>query len=249
MKTKSAFFAMLLAAVLVGCAREPDRRHIVILIDVSGSIERTALDQAFKAVDGLVSHLQRGDRIAIIPILGDAQAEIPGRILRFDIPARRQAYDADLRSFRLKLQASLTEVQANAMAHPASKTDILGSVALAAQELRMNAGKFARRELAILSDYIQEDSNLNFRKDERLANGRAASKFAVALTKANNPDFDRSVTVYLGVLRSKEYAELNSSRREALEEFWMKYVKNSGANPTFVLDGPGLLEKGLIDPM
>jgi hypothetical protein len=50
----------------------------VMLPDVSGSIDRQALKQAFNAIDELISHLRRGDRIAIIPILGDC----PNRGLR-----------------------------------------------------------------------------------------------------------------------------------------------------------------------
>jgi hypothetical protein len=231
---------------LLGCGRKPDHRQIVLLIDVSASIEPGALEQSFKAVDMLVAHLHRGDRISIIPILGDAESETSGRILRFDVPQRRQAYDADLRSFRLKLQASLSEMQANALAHPGSKTDILGSVAFAAQEFKMDSGKFRGRELGILSDFIQEDSELNFRKDKRLANRHTATKFAAALTKENTPDLFKGVTVYLGLMRSKEYAGLSQNRREALKEFWIEYFKTSGARPAFAADGVGMLEEELL---
>src|SRR5205823_1994569 len=134
MSFRSVFFVLLLAAGLFGCGQQPEARHVVILIDVSESIDRTALEQAFKAIDDLVGRLHRGDRIAVIPILGDAQAEASGRITRFQVPTNRQAYDSDLHKFRLGLGASLKEMQAKAVAHPGRKTDILGSVALAGQE-------------------------------------------------------------------------------------------------------------------
>src|SRR6478752_2207631 len=123
MKIKKTLIVLMLAGALLGCGkREP--RHIVILPDVSGSIDRESLEQAFKAIDELAGHLQRGDRLTIIPILGDAAAEASGNILRFEVPPNRQAYDTDLRTFRSKLNASLKEMQTNAMAHPGAKTDI-----------------------------------------------------------------------------------------------------------------------------
>ena|SRR5258708_2997110 len=39
-------------------------------------------------------------------------AEASGRIIRFEVPTNRQAYDSDLRSFRAKLRVSLEEMEA-----------------------------------------------------------------------------------------------------------------------------------------
>jgi len=155
MTTKKILIAFVLAVALLGCGkREP--RHIVIMPDVSGSIDRESLEQAFKAVDELASRLQRGDRLTIIPILGDAEAEASGRILRFEVPANRQAYDTDLRNFRSKLDYSLKTMEANAIAHPGAKTDILGSITLAEQEFEAADSK-SYKVLLILSDFIEED--------------------------------------------------------------------------------------------
>ena len=133
MKLKRTLIQCVLAVALLGCGkREP--RHIIILPDISGSIDRESLKQAFKAIDELAGHLQRGDRLTIIPILGDAEAEAAGKILRFVVPANRQAYDTDLHEFRSKLDGSLKEMRTNAAVHPGSKTDILGTLRLAQQE-------------------------------------------------------------------------------------------------------------------
>src|SRR5690242_3325667 len=117
MKINKILIVLVLAVALLGCGkREP--RHIVIMPDVSGSIDRESLEQAFKAIDELAGQLQRGDRLTIIPILGDAEAEASGRILRFEVPANRQAYDTDLRDFRSKLGSSLKEMGNRAIRHP-----------------------------------------------------------------------------------------------------------------------------------
>jgi hypothetical protein len=243
MSFRSVFFAGLLAAGLFGCGKQPEPRHIVLLPDVSGSIDRQALGQAFKAIDDLVGHLHRGDRIAIIPILGDAEAQVSGRIIRFEVPTNRQAYDSDLKVFRQKLKTSLATMEAEAVAHPGAKTDILGSVALAAQEFESTPNELDKK-LVILTDFIQEDREVDFRKDHRLGSKSNASDFAAHTIEAQPLNFSHA-QVYLGLLRSNEYNVLSKHRREALREFWTKFFKSCGGNPKFTNDGAGLIESSV----
>jgi hypothetical protein len=242
MKVIILLLTLLLAAGLLGCGKQ-EARHIVILPDVSGSIERQALEQAFKAIDELVSQLHRGDRIAIIPILGDAPAEASGRIIRFEVPKERRAYDADLRDFRRKLSTSLAEMRASAVGHPGSKTDILGSVELAAQEFESQPGKSARL-LLVLSDFIQEDTDLNFAKDRQLGSPANARALAAKLLKGNSINFQKT-QVYLGLLRSNEYGSLSKTRRDAIQDFWAEYFRLSHGQAQSVVDGVGLMESSL----
>lgn len=238
MKVKKILITSVLAVALLGCGkREP--RHITILLDVSGSIDRSAEEKAFKAIDELVGHLGRGDRVTIIPILGDAHSKASGRIIRFEVPTERQAYDADLRNFRLRLKASLGEMEAGAIAHPGTKTDILGSIALAEQEFQLDTGR-SKRLLVVLSDFIQEDREVDFRRDTRVASRTAAKEFATQTARISAFDL-KGMAVYLGGLQSNEYTDLGRSRREAIQEFWIRYFLFSGAHPRFVTDGPGLL--------
>jgi hypothetical protein len=238
MKTRKILIALVLAVALLGCGK-PQPRHIVILPDVSGSIDRSAEEKAFKAIDELISHLRRGDKVTIIPILGDAQAEASGRIIRFEVPTERRAYDVDLRDFRLRLKASLGEMEAGAVAHPGTKTDILGSIALAEQEFQLEIGR-SKPLLVVLSDFIQEDRDVDFRRDKRVASRASAKEFAAQATKRSSLDF-KGMAVYLGELQSDEYTDLGRSRRDAIQEFWIRYFLSSGAHPRFVTDGPGLL--------
>lgn len=176
MKINKLLIVPVLAVALLGCGKR-ESRHVVIMPDVSGSIERESLEQAFKAVDELAGHLQRGDRLTIIPILGDAEAEASGKILRFEIPANRQAYDIDLREFRSKLSSTLNDMRANAITHPGSKTDILGSLTLAQQDFQ-SASMQTKKLLIVLSDFIQDDAMLNFGTDRNLADRVHAKKLA-----------------------------------------------------------------------
>jgi hypothetical protein len=230
--------ALMLAVALLGCGKQQPR-HLVILPDVSGSIDRSAEEKAFKAIDELISHLRRGDKVTIIPILGDAHAEASGRIIRFEVPTERQAYDADLRNFRLRLKASLGEMEAVAIARPGPRTDILGSIALAKQEFQLDTGR-SKPLLVVLSDFIQEDREVDFRRDKHVASRAVAKEFATQAARVSALDLN-GMPVYLGGLQSNEYTDLRQSRREAIQEFWIRYFLSSGAHPRFVTDGPGLL--------
>jgi len=236
--TKRIFITAVLAVALLGCGKRKPR-HIVIMPDVSGSIDRESLEQAFKAVDELAGQLQRGDKLTIIPILGDAEAEASGKIMRFEVPASRQAYDKDLRDFRSKLNASLTEMRANAIARPGSKTDILGAVALAEQEFNLNTDH-STKLLAILSDFIEEDRQFDFRTDNAISGVGSVQKFATQQAQMENIKLEK-IEVYLGLLKSSEFAALERSRRNAIKGFWIQYFNHTGAHPRFFDDGPGLL--------
>lgn len=239
MKTVTILLILLLAAGLLGCDRQPEPQHIVILPDVSGSIGRESLQQAFNAINELVGHLQRGSRISIIPILGDAEAKVSGQIIRFQIPPNRQAYDSDLTDFRFRLKAALKKMETSAVVHPEPKTDILGSIVLAQQEFQMNPN--SRPLLVILSDFIQEDSQTDFTVDNRLLSPATALKFAQQTVRANPLNFN-AMPVYLGLLQSNEYTHLMHNRKLAIQEFWLQYFHHLGTQPRFITDGVGLLK-------
>lgn len=238
MKTSGRLLALLVTATVLGCGNRQSR-NCVIVPDLSASIGPDALRQEFRAIDQLVGRLQRGDRIAVIPILGDAETEASGRILRFEIPTARQAYDSDLRNFRNKLQAELKEMQSNALAHPGTKSDILGSVVLTQEELQASPSR-SKQMLVILSDFIQEGQGFDFRTDKRLRNMPLARRFANECVAKNKLSLSR-VSVYLGLLRSSEYSALQEARRNTIKEFWIQYFRDADADPRFGTDGPGLL--------
>lgn len=238
MKINKLLIASVLAVALLGCGkREP--RHLVIMPDVSGSIDRESLEQAFKAIDELAGHLQRGDRLTIIPILGDAEAEVSGKVLRFEVPTNRQAYDTDLRDFRAKLRSSLKEMHANAVTRPGTKTDILGSVALAEQEFQIRTPD-SKRLLVILSDLIQEDQAISFVSDTHLSSASAAKQLAIRTARNNATDLS-GILVYLGLLQGSEFKSMRKEKRAAIRTFWVTYFEFRQARVFCSADGAGLL--------
>ena len=65
-------------------------------------------------------------------------------------------------------------------------------------------------------------------------------KFAFVIAKNENGKLN-STMVYLGLLRSNEYATLDQSRRYALKEFWVQYLRDIGGVPQLSSDGSGLM--------
>lgn len=235
------YAALLLVIPLLfscGCQRQEQRQpvHLIFLLDVSGSIEPDSLVEAFQSMEDVLKHLNRGDKASLIPITSDALAESSGRVLRFEKPVKREAYDADLIRFSKVARKSLNELQANTMVRPGSRTDIFGAIKMAEEE---TAASQMKTELIVLSDLIEDDGEFDFKSDPRLANKERATPFALKMAQPDQKSGFSSV--YLGLLRSKDIRELDPKRREAIVEFWKQYFGAKGAHIQFVTDGPGLL--------
>jgi hypothetical protein len=241
---KKLLIVILIVLLLVGCnQQQPVPRQIIILVDISGSIEPESGDACTNAIMKLAEKMERGDRLTVIPITGDADMESTGRILRFQKPIRRTAYDADLLVFSKQVQQSLTAFRVWAMAHPAARTDILGGISVALQEFAARPDQ-QRRALIVLSDFIEDDGTLDFKSDRRLATPQTAIRFATQAAA------DKSVRAYsiharLGLLHSKELKGLSKERREAISQFWRQYFQVIGIESTYYSDGTGLLTSAI----
>lgn len=231
---------VLACMLLAGCARQQHSpSHVVILVDTSGSIEPDAQAQCTGAIAKLVEKSDRGAMITIIPITGDSDVESSGRVLRFSKPLDRTAYDTDLIRFSKEVRQSLKEFQTRVAGRPTSKTDILGSIRMASEELRSGAARDG--VLIIFSDFIEDDGRVNFKLDRRLRTKTTASQYAVEEAKASfstAPIFSR---VELALLRSKELRALDRQRRDNIKQFWSEYFKAQGVQTEYMTDGMGIL--------
>jgi hypothetical protein len=234
------------AVMLSSCAGQKDPPFAVVaLCDLSASIEPEARTSMFQALESTVKTLRRGDSFAVIPINGDADVETPGHVLRFALPAEREVYDEDLRRVNASVQGALKELTARAMNSPGSHTDIIGALRAASEELA-GLPREQSKAVLVLSDFIQDDTRLDFETDPRLASKAAAEEFAAKLAKQEGHRFE-NVSVFLGYVRSRDLARLSYSRREAIQAFWLKYLGLIGAQTEMVIDGPGLLPRFLAD--
>jgi len=218
---------LMLITLLGGCKSFTPREDIFVL-DVSQSIDANAEQQMFAVVEDAAKQLRRGDTLTIIPITGNAEAELQGRTLHYAIPSadNRQAYDADLRNLSTQIKEDLARLQADAIAHPGKHTDVIGSIWAA---MKVFSKRQTDKRLVVLSDFIQDDDQYNFRKDFRIANETDAIALGQSVAPLNGDP--PVVNVILGRLRSNEFSALPPSRQRAINAFWGQVMSPAVVEP------------------
>jgi hypothetical protein len=226
-----------LVFLLVACSH-PAPNVTVDVLDTSMSITPRAEYAAENAILDQISHLGRGDRLILIPITGDAENDVGGKILRLAVPTERQAYDADLKRFRVdaknKYGAWIASINSNQQ-----RTDILGTLDVARQEFAV-VPKDSERRLIILSDFLEDDPTYRFITAPQLANLSRARALAVGLRTERSFALPE-VPVCLGRLESSDFVPLSPQRKEAVQAFWAEYLNDRGQAPALRFDGTGLL--------
>jgi len=234
----TAALAMLFTTGLAGCGARPGRPlDIIVIPDVSYSIVDMA--KLFAPINAVTRNLHRGDRMTVVPITGDAEIESQDRIVTFDAPLHREAFDQDLERFKDAALKSLQALERASLDKPGGRTDVLGTFEIAEQKIADNHadGNQRRPVLICLSDYIQDDAQENFKTSAAVATPSRAIALARQLA---GPRMDGpSVPAYLGLLSSRDLRQLDNNRRAGVRAFWMSYLTARGFRPTFAVDGPG----------
>ncbi len=244
MKHKWVLLVIMLLVILsfTSCHKQEQvPRYVVVLLDVSASIEPEAQKEALASIEALAGRLERGDRLTLIPITGDAATQSSGRILRLERPTKREAFDADLGKFKHEIETAIETLKVQQLKHPGAMTDIMGSLRVAGEEIAMDHNPH-RATIIVLSDFIEEDSALNFNDDPNLANKASAELLGEKIAKTNLVGID-DTPVYLGLLRSKELKKLPKNRRQAIDAFWLKYLSTLRARAYFAIDGIDVLRR------
>jgi hypothetical protein len=211
---------------------------MVEIIDTSQSITPRAEHAALDAVRNQIDRMQRGDVLILIPITGDGQNDVGGRILRFQAPNRREAYDADLGRFRTDAEKLFAAWAASSDLHQA-RTDILGALDAARQEAASLPAGSSRR-LVIASDFLEDDGAVHFVTDRSLANPARARELALRLRAAHGFAMP-GIALCLGRLESSDYAPLSAERKETVTAFWSAYLAGNNQSPEIHFDGTGML--------
>jgi hypothetical protein len=104
-----------------------------------------------------------------------------------------------------------------AKANPVQHTDILGTLEIASHELPDDAK--VSTELIIMSDFLEDESELNFVTNRSMISTLTAR--ALAKREAAKHELDiQGATVHLTRLHSRESSSLPSSRMDAVDVFW-----------------------------
>lgn len=184
--------------------------------------------------------MQRGSSLAIIPVTSDAATESSGRVLRFQVSEKREVYNADLKRLAREVSAKTQAMRDEAAANPFRKSDILGALKQAEEEMAQGRAD-ASRVLVILSDFVQDDAALRFKSDGQLKDDAAATAFAQKMAADRRLNL-RNARVFLGSVRSRDLQDLSAQRRAAIQAFWRELLTRAGSGPVEeATDGPGLM--------
>jgi hypothetical protein len=231
------YAAITLLFLLAGCSHRVPEATIEV-IDTSLSITPRAEKAALDAVQNQIGHMQRGDRLILIPITGDAQNDAGGRILRLSAPTERETYDTDLRRFQEQARKQFAAWTASLDLHQ-SRTDILGALDAARQELALLPDGMNRR-LIVVSDFLEDDGTYNFVSAGSLAGPPRARELAAHLHEQHGFTL-QGVPPCLGRLESSDFAPLSPQRKEAVQAFWTAYFAAGGESAEIEFDGTGIL--------
>jgi hypothetical protein len=235
-KRKRIVLAVAIALFACAGCRSADgpRIRVVFLPDLSKSIRMDARSSCLREIESASTELVRGDSFAVIPVTGDAANNASGAIVRSAFGPERESFDGDLVRILTFEHAGLLRIGDR---KPDERTDLIGTVALASEELAHDPEEI--RAVAVLSDFIQDRGRLNFMRDRRLADTRAARELAARLA-GDSADL-RGITVYLGELPSVSIERLPQRRRDAIKAFWLAYLARRGAKVEWATDGLGEL--------
>ncbi|MDR3725133.1 MAG: hypothetical protein P4K83_11685 [Terracidiphilus sp.] len=232
---KSIRFVLLVVLCLLMACKYHTPSTTVIVLDTSLSITPRA-GQA--AIGERILHLDRGDRIILVPITNDARNDTGGRILRLQAPTARESYDADLKRFRIGARKQFAAWGASLDTHQ-SHTDILGALDVALQEFIV-LPKETNRRLIVVSDFIEDDGLHDFVRDKGLADP-ASSRTIAARLRTERSFTLPGVPICLGRLESNDFVQLTEERKAAVQVFWDEYLSDVGHTPLVHFDGAGLL--------
>jgi hypothetical protein len=231
------YAAVIALLLLTGCSHRTPVATVIV-IDTSASITPRAEQAALGAVGDQIAHLGRGDRLILIPITGDAQNDAGGRILRLSAPTQRETYDTDLRRFQEQARTQFAAWEASLDPHQ-SRTDILGALDAARQELAV-LPKGVNRRLIAVSDFLEDDGTYDFVSANQLANPSRAHELAARLREQHGFAL-QGVSLCLGRLESRDFAPLSAQRKEAVQAFWTAYFAAGGGQAEIHFDGTGIL--------
>jgi hypothetical protein len=223
--------------VLVGCAHRTPVTTVDV-IDTSMSITPRAEKAALDAVKSQIDRMQRGDRLVLIPITGDAANDAGGRILRLSAPTARESYDTDLRRFREQAKNHFAAWAASLDPHQ-SRTDILGTLDAARQELAL-APTGSSQRLVVVTDFLEDDGTRRFVTDSSVATPARAQALAARLL-AQHGFAPQGVQLCLGRLGSTDYTQLSAERKEAVKAFWEAYLARGEKPVEIEVDGAEML--------
>ena len=202
-----------------------ERLNLVIALDLSRSVAVKAPDQQQEfeknvaAAARLLTEAPAGSRITVLGITDRSFAQ-PDVLLSAELSDDPGYFGERLQAARLRLVAAFRE-HAKHMQPTSPKTDILGTLLVAADLFRPSPGR--RNVLVIFSDMRQDMPVLDLEHPKVVSASLAISK---AERERLLPDLHGIEVYVLGV----DGAGKDIAYWQTLRDFWTAYFKKTGAN-------------------
>ena len=218
------FFALL----AVGCdnavgGEPPNPGHSYIVgIDISGSRNRTELDESKKLLDGVIDHLQAGDHLTLIEVYQGGR--VPARQWSDSTRTPRKSGEPTatekrrLEDFKEIARMQTSILFDSARAKGILSTDIFGTLSRAADYAK--ASRNRPTTLLLLSDMMNETPDVMMTKQADIPGNRWIRELAA---EKRLPRLDGVCVVVAG-------ADVTTERGAAIRDFWNKYFEAAGTH-------------------
>ena len=211
---------MLATSMFVSACWETKAKTVVVLIDATMSVDPAEYLRCRDEINRLVTRLDRGDRLVLVPITGEPEELLGHRMVHIDMPSERVPYDSNLKKAKEQAVRQVEQFLTTLPNIQAKYTDILGAMRATQDALGESA------DLIILSDMVIDTPELHFPTAPELANTRSAELLAEKLATKQQL---KGVNVKVGILRSFDLERMSSARRDGVQAFWRRYFAVSGA--------------------
>jgi hypothetical protein len=203
----------------VGSEPKNQGHSYIVAIDISGSRNKTELDESKKLLDGLIDKLQAGDHLTLIEAYQGGR--IPARQWSDSIRAPRNGKPTASDNRRVEDFKTIARIQTSilfdsARAAGIMSTDIFGTLSRAADYAK--ASRNRPTTLLMLSDMMNETPDVTMTDEQGIPGNTWIRQRAVA----------NRVPRLQGVCVVVAGADVSTSRGAAIRDFWDKYFEAAG---------------------
>jgi hypothetical protein len=223
---RSILAASTLAVVAIGCdnavgGEPPNPGHSYIVgIDISGSRNKTELDESKKLLEGVIDHLQVGDHLTLIEVYQGGR--VPARQWSDSTRTPRKSGEPTasekrrLEDFKEIARMQTSILFDSARAKGILSTDIFGTLTRAADYAKATRNR--PTTLLLLSDMMNETPDVMMTKQADIPGNRWIKELVV---EKRIPRLDGVCVVVAG-------ADVTTERGAAIRSFWDKYFEAAG---------------------
>ena len=223
---KTILVTVATVVIAVGCdsavgSESPNQGHSYIVgVDISGSRNKTELDESKKLLDGVIDRLQAGDHLTLIEVYQGGR--LPARQWSDSIRSPRKAGQlTGTERQRIEDFKAIARMQSSVLfdsvrAKGILSTDIFGTLTRAADYAK--ASRKRPTTLLLLSDMMNETPDVMMTNRQDIPGNSWIRERAA----------EQRIPQLRGVCVVVAGADVSSARGAAIRQFWNKYFEAAG---------------------